>query len=70
MFVFSLPIHFNKHSPISRGTLPNAFDRQLSTRFGINVVEFLTRGQTNVMTGLNGREILPIPIETVISQPK
>jgi len=44
MFVFSLPIHFNKHSPISRGTLPNAFDRQLSTRFGINVVEFLTRG--------------------------
>jgi 6-phosphofructokinase 1 len=55
---------------IQRGGKPSAFDRQLSTRFGIKAVEFLTRGQTNVMTGLNGREILPIPIETVISQPK
>ena len=55
---------------IQRGGKPSAFDRQLSTSFGIKAVEFLTRGQTNVMTGLNGREILPIPIETVISQPK
>jgi len=55
---------------IQRGGKPSAFDRQLATRFGIKAVEFLTRGQTNVMTGLNGREIIPIPIETVISQPK
>jgi len=55
---------------IQRGGKPSAFDRQLATRFGIKAVEFLNRGQTNVMTALNGREIVPIPLETVISHPK
>jgi 6-phosphofructokinase 1 len=55
---------------IQRGGKPSAFDRQIATRFGIKAVEFLNHGQTNVMTGLNGRDILPIPLETVISQPK
>ena len=55
---------------IQRGGKPTAFDRMLATRFGVKAVEFLLAGQTNVMTGLNGREILPIPIDEVISNVK
>ena len=55
---------------IQRGGKPTAFDRLLSTRFGVKAVEFLVAGQPNVMTGLNGREIEPIPLKTVISHTK
>ncbi|MCX6055863.1 MAG: 6-phosphofructokinase [Chloroflexi bacterium] len=55
---------------IQRGGKPSAFDRLLATRFGVKAVEFLLQGQSNVMTGLNGREILPVPIDEVISNPK
>jgi 6-phosphofructokinase 1 len=55
---------------IQRGGKPTAFDRLLATRFGVKAVEFILAGQTNVMTGLNGREILPISIDEVISHVK
>jgi 6-phosphofructokinase 1 len=55
---------------IQRGGKPSAFDRLLATRFGVKAVEFLLAGQSGVMVGLNGREMQPIPIETVVSQPK
>jgi 6-phosphofructokinase 1 len=55
---------------IQRGGKPTAFDRLLATRFGVKAVEFLLAGQTNVMAGLNGREILPIPIDDVVSNVK
>lgn len=55
---------------IQRGGKPTAYDRLLASRFGYTAVEFLRSGQSNVMTALNGREILPIPISEVVSNTK
>ncbi len=55
---------------IQRGGRPTAYDRFLATRFGVKAVEFMLSGQTGVMTGLNGRDIEPIPLATVISKKK
>lgn len=55
---------------IQRGGKPSAFDRFLATRFGVKAIEFLMTGQTGVMTGLNGRDIEPIPLATVCSRKK
>lgn len=55
---------------IQRGGKPSAFDRMLATRFGVKSVEFLLSGQRGVMVGLNGREMLPVPFQTVVTQPK
>ena len=55
---------------IQRGGKPSAFDRLLATRFGVKAVEYLLEGRTNVMTGLTGREILPVPIEDAIANKK
>jgi len=52
---------------IQRGGGPTAFDRNLATRFGVNSVEFLLGGKTDVMTGLNGREIVPVPLAEVVT---
>ncbi|NTV35931.1 MAG: 6-phosphofructokinase [Anaerolineaceae bacterium] len=53
---------------IQRGGKPSAFDRMLSTRFGVKAVEFLNDGKYGVMTGMRGREIEPIPLAEVISK--
>ena len=50
---------------IQRGGKPSAYDRFLSSRFGVHAVDFLMQGQTNVMTGLDGREIVPVPLALV-----
>ena len=55
---------------VQRGGKPTAFDRLLATRFGVKAVEFLLAGMSNVMTGLAGREIQPIPIDEVIANKK
>lgn len=55
---------------IQRGGKPTAFDRLLATRFGVKSVEFLLAGLSNVMAGLNGSEITPIPIDEVLANPK
>jgi 6-phosphofructokinase 1 len=55
---------------IQRGGKPFAYDRLLASRFGVKAVEFLMEGYSNVMTGLNGREITPVPIEEVVSNTK
>jgi 6-phosphofructokinase 1 len=55
---------------IQRGGSPTAFDRMLATRFGVKAVEFLLAGLSNVMVGLNGNDITPIPIDDVIANPK
>lgn len=55
---------------IQRGGKPTAFDRMLSTRFGVKSVEFLMAGLSNVMTALNGREIVPMPIDEVLANTK
>lgn len=55
---------------IQRGGKPSAFDRMLATRFGVTAVEFLIAGKTNVMTALQGTDIVPVPIDEVISNTK
>jgi 6-phosphofructokinase 1 len=55
---------------IQRGGKPTAFDRMLATRFGVKAVEFLMSGLSNVMTGLNGRDIVPVPIDEVLANTK
>jgi len=52
---------------IQRGGKPSAYDRLLASRFGVKAVEFLLEGYSNVMTGLNGREIAAVPIAEVVS---
>ena len=64
----AMDIGFTTASPSwgtsSAAASPSAFDRMLSTRFGVKAVEFLLAGQSNVMAGLNGREITPSPSMT------
>jgi 6-phosphofructokinase 1 len=55
---------------IQRGGKPSAFDRLLATRFGYHAVQFLLNGQTNVMVALDGREMIPVPLQTVTSKHK
>ena len=53
---------------VPRGGSPSAFDRMLATRMGVEAVEILFQGTTDVMVGLEGREIVAIPLEQVVSQ--
>jgi 6-phosphofructokinase 1 len=55
---------------VQRGGKPTGFDRMLATRFGVKAVQFLLEGKSGVMTALSGREIIPIPVEEVISNKK
>ncbi|TAK11821.1 MAG: 6-phosphofructokinase [Anaerolineae bacterium] len=52
---------------IQRGGRPSAFDRLLATRMGVAAVEALARGESDVMVGLDGRDILPVPLEKVVA---
>ncbi len=52
---------------VQRGGKPTAYERILATRLGVKAVDFLLEGKTGVMTGLQGREIIPIPLEDVIN---
>jgi 6-phosphofructokinase 1 len=53
---------------IQRGGKPTAYDRILSTRFGVKAVEYLMEDKTDVMTGLSGRDIVPVAIADIISK--
>ena len=55
---------------VQRGGSPSPMDRLLATRFGYHAVEFLLAGKTNVMTGLDGKEIVDVPLADVIANPK
>jgi len=51
---------------VPRGGSPSAFDRMLATRMGVEAVEALMGGMTDVMVGLEGREIEIAPLEEVV----
>ena len=53
---------------VQRGGTPSAYDRLLASRFGNKAVELMISGQYNVMTGLNGRNIEPVPLSMVIGK--
>jgi 6-phosphofructokinase 1 len=50
---------------MQRGGKPSAYDRLLASRFGTRAVECLMAGERNVMIGLNGRDMVPVPLEEV-----
>ena len=55
---------------IQRGGKPSAADRLLASRFGTRAVEFLLAGQSSVMVGLDGRDIVATPLIEVTTKKK
>lgn len=53
---------------IQRGGSPTAFDRLLATRMGVKAVEMLHEGLSGVMVGLDGRDMVPVPLEEVTTK--
>ena len=53
---------------IQRGGKPSAYDRLLAARFGVRAVNYLLEGKTGVMTGLVGREIVPVPFSEIVGR--
>ncbi len=51
---------------IQRGGSPTAFDRLLAARMGTKAVEALIAGESDVMVGLQGREIVLVPLAEVV----
>lgn len=52
---------------VPRGGSPSAFDRRLATRLGVRAVEALIAGQSGIMLGLDGRQIVAVSLEEVTS---
>lgn len=55
---------------LQRGGSPTAYDRILSTRFGVKAVELLARGQYGQMVALKGTAIEAVPLESSIKHLK
>lgn len=55
---------------LQRGGRPNAFDRVLSTRYGVAAVEFLTKENFGVMVALQGNEIKAVSLEEAVGKLK
>lgn len=53
---------------VQRGGRPMAFDRMLATRFGVAAVETLLKGESGLMTALEGSEIVMRRLEDVIGK--
>lgn len=54
---------------LQRGGSPTAFDRVLSTRYGVAAVDALMSGETGCMVALNSNRISCVPIKQVVGQP-
>lgn len=55
---------------IQRGGSPSPFDRILSTRFGVEAVELIARGEFGKMVALRGGQIVPVEVSEAIGQLK
>ncbi len=53
---------------IQRGGSPTAFERMLATRMGVEAVEALVSGQSDVMVALQGRAMGLVPLSDVTSK--
>jgi 6-phosphofructokinase 1 len=54
---------------LQRGGSPTAYDRVLSSRYGVAAVENYMLGNYNTMVALQSNEIVPVPISKVASEP-
>jgi len=59
---------FLAHGHIQRGGSPTAFDRMLASRLGVKAVQALLAGESDVMVGLQGRDVELIPLAEVTSK--
>ena len=55
---------------VQRGGTPTAYDRVLATRYGVEAVDALTRGETGVMVALRGTDVLTVPLADALAEPK
>ncbi len=55
---------------VLRGGTPTAFDRVLATRFGIAAIDAVHEGAYGTMVALRGGDIVRVPIEDAVGQPK
>lgn len=55
---------------VQRGGTPTAFDRLLASRLGAGAIDLLSRGENNVMIGINGTQILWTSMNQVLAQKK
>ncbi len=53
---------------IQRGGSPTAFDRMLASRLGVKAVQALLTGESDVMVGLQGREVGLVPLAEIIGK--
>lgn len=52
---------------LQRGGVATPFDRLLATRFGAAAVEFALAGKFDVMTGLQGHDVIAVPLAQVLA---
>ena len=55
---------------IQRGGTPTAFDRVLATRYGVEAVDAITRGETGVMVSLRGTDVVTVALADALAAPK
>ena len=55
---------------VQRGGTPTAFDRVLATRYGVEAIDALTRGDTGTMVALRGTDIITVPLADALAAPK
>jgi phosphofructokinase-like protein len=55
---------------VQRGGTPNAYDRVLGTRFGVEAIDAANEGRFGLMTALRGTEIELVPLEEALREPK
>jgi len=48
---------------VQRGGSPTAYDRVLSTRFGLHAIDAVHEGESGVMVALRGTDIIRVPLE-------
>jgi 6-phosphofructokinase 1 len=53
---------------IPRGGSPSAFDRMLASRMGVRAVEVLLAGESDIMIGLSGSDLVIVPLGEVCSR--
>lgn len=55
---------------VQRGGSPNAYDRVLSSRYGVAAVDAALEGEFGTMVALRGREIVRVPLHLAVDQLK
>jgi 6-phosphofructokinase 1 len=55
---------------LQRGGSPTATDRILASRLGAKAVEMLLKGESDIMLGVNGEQIVSVPLVEAITNPK